>query len=121
MKNFVKLFIVILTAAILLGSCDLIDKGGSIIVKNELDYANSVHIVKVEDITNLLDNPKIKEAYNILLNNGGTRIEKGGKKTFSYKEDGIYVVTALSPGFWTSPVTLAGGITITVTLEPKDD
>jgi len=121
MKNFVKLFVVMLTAAILLGSCDLIEKGGTIIVENALDYDEYVSIVKVENINDYLDNPNVKNAKNELKNNQGTLIPKGSKQSFSFNEDGVYVVTALTPGFWTSPVPLAGGIKATVTLEPKEE
>jgi len=113
MKKSVKLFVVILTAAILLGSCDLIKTGGTIIVENKLDYSNYVIIVKGE---------KFDDAVKDLLDNKGTLINKDGKKSFSFDEDGVYTVTALYPAAGPlAPVTLAGGITLTVTITPKND
>jgi hypothetical protein len=120
-KNLIKLFVVMFVATLLLTSCDLLEKGGTIIVKIELTYDNLVIIVKVENVSNLLDNPNIKDAFQDLKDNKGTKIEKGSEKPFSYDEDGTYVVTALTPGFCTIPVTLIGGVTLTVSLETKEE
>jgi len=119
MKNLIKLFVVMLVATLPLTSCDLIKKGGTIVVENKLDKANYVVIVKVESISDISDNnPKIKEAYEKLKDNKGTEIAKDGKKSFSYDEDGVYAVTALYPALGAFPATLIGGITETITLKP---
>jgi len=120
MKNFVKLFVVMLVAAILLGSCDLLQKGGTIIVKNDLDKANKVSIVKIDNITDL-KNPKIKEAIDN-LSSRGTEIKSGDQQKFTFDEDGVYVVAALLPksGF-APPITLTAGITLTVTFDEDTD
>ena len=117
-KNLFKLFVVMLVATFVFISCE---KGGTIIVQNELDQANSVLIVKVENVTNLLGNPKIKDALKELADGKGVEIKSKGKKSFTFDEDGIYAVTALYPASSAPlPVTLAGGITETVRIVPAD-
>jgi len=120
MKNFVKLFVVILAAAILLGSCDLLKKGGTITVKNELNYDNYVSIVKVDTLENPFDNPKVKDAFETLKKNGGTKIEKNGKKTFSFDEDGAYILAAYPAGC-ALPITLLAGAPIEINIVPKEN
>jgi len=120
-KNLIKLFVVMLVATLLLSSCDLFKKGGNIIVINELDSANYVLIVKIDNLLDL-NNPNIKEALKELQAGKGTEIKSKGKKTFTFNEDGVYAVTALKPASSAPlPVTLIGGITETVKIVPKDD
>jgi len=85
MKNFIKLFVVVLALAFVFISCE---KGGTIQVTNNLSYPTYVIIVKGADFAKALAD---------LANNKGTLIDKGKTKEFSFGEDGIYTVTATNP------------------------
>jgi len=86
MKNLIKLFVVVLTAALLLVSCG--KKGGTIEVTNGMKTPTYVDIVKGVDFLN------IKEG-------DGTLIQPGDTEKFTFDEDGAYTVTAIPPvGFF---------------------
>ncbi|GBU26961.1 hypothetical protein R84B8_00477 [Treponema sp. R8-4-B8] len=98
------LFLIVLVAALLLGSCDLFKKGGSIEVTNQagdpITNQNLVIIVKGAEFLQAIEDIK---------NNKGTQMYKGNKKTFTYDEDGVYTVVALFPDLFHETVTLLGG------------
>ena len=110
MKNFIKLFVVVLALAFVFISCE---KGGTIDVTNQmsgdpLTHSNLVIIVKGEKIT---------DAVNDLASGKGTPMTQGQTKTFSYSEDGIYTVVALFPSGFFKPVTLLMGSNEKVTIK----
>jgi len=90
MKNLIKLFVVVLTAVLLLVSCGGIKKGGTIEVTNGLSTPTYVNIVKGADFLGAL-----KEG-------DGTLIQRGYTEKFTFDEDGFYTVTAIPPitGFY---------------------
>jgi len=105
MKNFIKLFVVVLVAAFVFISCE---KGGTIEVTNLSGNSNFVIIVKGE---------KFLDALNDVANGKGTVIANGAKKTFSFDEDGIYTVVAAVPVGFNKVVTLLLGNTEKVTIK----
>lgn len=114
MKNFIKLSLlgVILTAALILGSCneELIKKGGTIQVTNGFSGINYVIIV---------EGAGFEDALADLQSGGGTLMNSGATQTFTYSEDGFYTVVALQPlptGFYQT-VYLALGSTEKVTIK----
>jgi len=111
MKNFIKLFVLILAAALLFMSC--IEKGGTIDVTNQAELleggGNLVIIVKGYDFTT---------AVSDLANGKGTLIAKGAKKSFNKDEDGVYTVVAAYPSpVFTQVVTLLAGNTVSVVIK----
>ncbi|WP_461255236.1 hypothetical protein [Treponema sp. R80B11-R83G3] len=110
MKNFIKLFVVIVAMTFLFISCE---KGGSIEVTNNADgplgASNYVIIVKGVDIA---------KATTDLLAGKGTPMTKGQTKTFDFDEDGLYTVVALFPSpLFSAPVTVIFGQTQKVKIE----
>jgi len=95
MKNLLKLFGVVLVAALILVSCNL-EKGGTVEVTNGLSESTIVKVFKLgEDALNLGNTD--------VLNPGET-------KRWTFKEDGTYIVTAAPPlGFSQTVILLAGG------------
>jgi len=115
-KNLIKLFVVMFVTTLLLSSCDLFKKGGTIEVTNGTGYPTLVIVVKGE---------KFLEALKELQAGKGTTIPKGGKKTFDYDKDGIYTVCALMGDPSTvlnefhEVITLIGGGTQKVTIKKQ--
>ena len=116
MKNFLKLFgIVLVTATVLLlSSCeDIVKKGGTIYVTNNYKLLgegmpNSVIIVKGVNFENAL---------NDLKDGKGTPIRYGETKEFHFDEDNSYTVTALLPLGFFKICVLTLGSTDRVTIE----
>jgi len=112
MKNFIKLFVVVLVAAFLCISC--LEKGGTIEVTNSasgdpLTNSNYVIIVKGIDVV---------DAFKDLADGKGTVLKKGQVKPFHFDEDGIYTVVALYPtGYLSAPATLLAGNTVKVEIK----
>jgi len=94
MKNFIKLFVVVVAVAFVFISCQ---KGGTIEVVNSTSNINLVVIV---------------EGVNVLgvdFDKNGTALQPGAKKTFTFTEDGTYTVVASSPAGFLKTVILLGG------------
>jgi len=111
MKNFIKLFVVVLVAAFMCISC--LEKGGTIEVYNSvngdpLTNSNLFVIVKGVDVAG---------AFSDLASGRGTTIAKGATKSISFDEDGLYTVVAFYPTGFTYPATLLGGNTVKVTIK----
>ena len=106
MKNFIKLFAVVLVAAFFCVSC--LEKGGTIMVTNNYNGDNFVLVIKGE-LTSLPD---------IDLQRNGTLIGKNQTKSFNFDDDGAYTVAYFfpSPGFKMPPVILLAGNTVKVTV-----
>jgi len=109
MKNFIKLFVVVVVMAFVFISCE---KGGTIEVTNSLTTPTYVNVYKGDK--NLLSTigDSVKEGE-------GTLIKAGGSHTFSVDEDGSYIVTAIPPLtiFKEFILLVAGGSTHTVTVK----
>jgi hypothetical protein len=95
MKNFIKLFVIVLALAFVFISCE---KGGTIEVLNQagdpVTHKNLIIIVKGADFAGAL---------NDLEKGKGTEMAIGQSKTFSFSEDGLYTVVASFPITKTPP------------------
>jgi hypothetical protein len=84
MKNFIKLFVIVLALALVFISCE---KGGTIEVYNSTSYTALVQVVKGD--LDILD--KVKDS---LSKGSGTEIASGKTRSFTKDEDGIYLIVA---------------------------
>jgi len=120
MKNFLKLFGIVLAVAtvLLLSSCeDIVKKGGSVHITNEhdgvtlgvgLERINYFIVVKDLDVAN---------AWKDLANGKGTVIKKGETQTITKDEDGFYTVIAMYPSLFSRTVYLGLGNSENVTIK----
>jgi len=111
MKNLLKLFAVVLIAALFLVSCsDKGRKGGTIQITNGTGYPDYFIVVEGKEFLKALED---------LKNGDGTLINTGATETLHYDKDGFYTVTALNPLGFYEFVFLALGNTEKVTIKDK--
>jgi hypothetical protein len=111
MKNFIKMTGLVLLAVLMLASCkEIVPSGGTIEVTNGLSCITYVTVTRGS--LDILDT--IKDAFDP---NDATPIEAGKTKTFSFDDDGTYIILAFPPitGF-TDWAILFGGITEKITV-----
>jgi len=117
MKNFIKLFVVVLALAFVFISCE---KGGTIDVYNPTSYTVLVQVVKGD--IDILDTVK-----DSLSKGLGKEIAPGKTRSFAQDEDGIYLICAAwnassstanpSLSYFSNTAFLLGGNTVKVTID----
>jgi len=108
MKNFIRLFVLMLTLACLFTSCDLFEKGGTISVTNTSSSTAYVIIVK---------GTNVEKAFKDLVADKGTQIAGKATKKFEQKTDGMYSVAYLITGSLTPGVKLASYLAVGATVK----
>ena len=89
MKNFIKLFVVVLVVAFVFISCE---KGGTIEVVNK-----AVDPLTSQNLVIIVEGIDVAGAARKLASGDGTIMVMNQSKTFSLSEDGTYTVVALYP------------------------
>jgi len=122
MKNFIKLFVVVLAVAFVFISCE---KGGTIEVLNQAGGIGVYNGTAFTDknIVKVVKFEKLAEAAVDVAADKGTLMTKGETKKFNLDEDGMYVVVAkypisvAVPPVFNKSVTLLLGNTEKVTIK----